>query len=465
MTLLAPFFPTRHGEAGNAVSELWLFHPRRWRRHFRASGFDIVRDEPMGLYYTGHLVLGDRRSLAQRRQMADRYGSACHLFVLGVSPHPQPVTATNALCRRTPPAGSPPPAAPGTDARHAARGGALQLLSAIGQGLMPVTQILIARLFGMATFGAYQANVAVVEVLTRAGTVGSVGGQHRFLAAHRAAGEEALAQRTLGTGIRLTAAVAGILAVALALVAPAAGPRLARAQRGGRAAHHGASRAAVRGDVGASRRDDGAKVARMNLYVRGIAEPLLLLLATVVAWRLGGGLRGLAVAHVSTSAVLAALAVAACVRVFGAAYLRTALRAERHPGFLRFSLPLGAADISNAILQRADTFIIVTFAGFDALAVYAAAEYFTRIIANPRYLFDHIVAPVMAEALHLKDRARVRYNLALVTRWVITASAPIAVTVIVLRAEILALYGGAFVAGTELWSFSPSPISSPPPWA
>ena len=87
MTLLAPFFPTRHGEKGNVVSELWLFHPRRWRRHFRASGFDIIRDQPMGLLYTGHFFLGERRSLAQRRQMAERYGSTCHLFVLSLSPH------------------------------------------------------------------------------------------------------------------------------------------------------------------------------------------------------------------------------------------------------------------------------------------------------------------------------------------------------------------------------------------
>jgi SAM-dependent methyltransferase len=83
-TLFSPFFPSRHGETGNALSELWLFHPRRWRRHFRAAGFEIVRDDPMGLHYTGHLVLGDRRSLAQRRLMANRYGSACHLFELRV---------------------------------------------------------------------------------------------------------------------------------------------------------------------------------------------------------------------------------------------------------------------------------------------------------------------------------------------------------------------------------------------
>ena len=48
----------------------------------------------------------------------------------------------------------------------------------------------------------------------------------------------------------------------------------------------------------------------------------------------------------------------------------------------------------------------------------------------------------------MQDRARVRYNLALATRWVITACTPIAVTVIVLRAEILGLYGATFVAGT-----------------
>ena len=74
---------------------------------------------------------------------------------------------------------SAPPADRASDARHVARSGVLQLLSALGQGLMPVTHILIARLFGAATFGAYQASVAILEVLTRAGMVGSMHGMHR----------------------------------------------------------------------------------------------------------------------------------------------------------------------------------------------------------------------------------------------------------------------------------------------
>lgn len=191
----------------------------------------------------------------------------------------------------------------------------------------------------------------------------------------------------------------------------------------------------------------GAKVARMSLYVRGLGEPVLLLLAVVVAWRFGSTLRSLAVAHVTTSFLVTAMAVAACARVFGASYLRQSLTARRHPSFVRFALPMGASDLMSAVLQRADTLLVASFAGLDALAIYTAAEFITRVIANPRYLFDYILAPVVSEALHMKDRARIRYNLALATRLVVTACTPIAATVVVLRAEILHLYGATFVAG------------------
>jgi O-antigen/teichoic acid export membrane protein len=338
---------------------------------------------------------------------------------------------------------------PAGDVRHAARGGLLQLLAALGQGLMPVTHVLMARLYGLPTFGAFQANAAIVDLLSRGGPVGSVGSMHRFIAAHRATGEEDLAQRALGTGLRLTVVVSTVLALAAGLLAPVVAwawneasvtatlPIMAPAVL---------LSALTMVLVAATL---GTKVARMNLYVRGIAEPMLLLAAVFIGWRLGGGLRNLAVAYVATGVVVAALAVAACIRVFGRPYLRRALASPRHPGFLRFALPFGVSDVMIAILQRADAFLVATFAGFDALAVYAAAEYITRLIANPRYLFDNILAPVIAEALQMGDRARVRYNLALMTRWVTIACAPIAVTVIVLRAEILHLYGGTFAAGAS----------------
>jgi ubiquinone/menaquinone biosynthesis C-methylase UbiE len=40
--------PRRHGERGNVVSELWLFHPRWWRRNFRDNAFPSSATSPWG---------------------------------------------------------------------------------------------------------------------------------------------------------------------------------------------------------------------------------------------------------------------------------------------------------------------------------------------------------------------------------------------------------------------------------
>ena len=74
--------PRRHGERGNVVSELWLFHPHWWRQNFRSNGFAVVGDEPMGLFYTGEMLLGRRLGLRQRARLARVLGSSCHLFKL-----------------------------------------------------------------------------------------------------------------------------------------------------------------------------------------------------------------------------------------------------------------------------------------------------------------------------------------------------------------------------------------------
>jgi len=72
--------PRRHGERGNVISEMWLFHPRWWRRNFRENGFTVVHEEPMGLFYTGNMLLGTHLGFSQRRRLSTVLGSACHLF-------------------------------------------------------------------------------------------------------------------------------------------------------------------------------------------------------------------------------------------------------------------------------------------------------------------------------------------------------------------------------------------------
>jgi hypothetical protein len=73
-------FPRRHGERGNVISEMWLFHPSWWRRNFQENGFAIQHDQPMGIFYTGNMLLGARLKLAQRERLARFLGSGSHLF-------------------------------------------------------------------------------------------------------------------------------------------------------------------------------------------------------------------------------------------------------------------------------------------------------------------------------------------------------------------------------------------------
>jgi len=74
--------PRRHGARGNVISELWLFHPRWWRRNFQDNGFAVVADGPVGLFYTGEVLLGLRLGLAKRKRLARMLGSSCHFFKL-----------------------------------------------------------------------------------------------------------------------------------------------------------------------------------------------------------------------------------------------------------------------------------------------------------------------------------------------------------------------------------------------
>ena len=76
------FIQRRHGERGNVLTELRLFHPSWWRKNFRTNGYRISHEEPMGLFYTGSMAMGEKLPIARRKRIASALGSACELFVV-----------------------------------------------------------------------------------------------------------------------------------------------------------------------------------------------------------------------------------------------------------------------------------------------------------------------------------------------------------------------------------------------
>jgi SAM-dependent methyltransferase len=76
-----PLRQKRHGERGSLLTEQYYFRPAWWRRHFQQQGFALVHEAPIGIFYTGHMVLNSL-SIERRKQMSRWLGSACHLFEL-----------------------------------------------------------------------------------------------------------------------------------------------------------------------------------------------------------------------------------------------------------------------------------------------------------------------------------------------------------------------------------------------
>ena len=333
------------------------------------------------------------------------------------------------------------------DAAHAARSGVSQVLAMLGQGLLPIHRMLVSRLFGQTAYGIYRASVDLCEVSINAGMAGADKGLLRFVAGHRAAGETEEETRALGTGLRLSGGVLLVLAIALALAAPFFAriwgkpefrfvlPVLAPTVfAGGGVLVLMAATLAV-------------KVTRTNLLVRGIADPFLLLTATLVAYLIRPTVGSLAVAHLCSYVALFGLAWLGTNVVYGRGRIAKALVARTSPELIRFALPLGAAGLMNGFLQRVNVFMLSGFSGAAAVAVFAASEELGRSVIGVRYAFDSVVTPMMSEAFFVRDRERLRYNLALMTRWVASASAPIAVTLFALRPRLLSLYGPGYASG------------------
>ncbi|MFL6802339.1 MAG: hypothetical protein ACJ8EQ_11325, partial [Sphingomicrobium sp.] len=79
---LAALLPLGHGTSKEGISELWTFAPRWWRRTFHRNGMEVVEERPIGIFYTGHFLLGEQLSFEQRRRISRTLGSGARIYVV-----------------------------------------------------------------------------------------------------------------------------------------------------------------------------------------------------------------------------------------------------------------------------------------------------------------------------------------------------------------------------------------------
>lgn len=78
----SPFIFARHGEWGNAFTELKTFGKNAWTNYFLKHGYEILSYDTVSLFYTGSSMCGRMLSLETRRSLSRILGSSCHVFVV-----------------------------------------------------------------------------------------------------------------------------------------------------------------------------------------------------------------------------------------------------------------------------------------------------------------------------------------------------------------------------------------------
>jgi O-antigen/teichoic acid export membrane protein len=359
----------------------------------------------------------------------------------------EPLAPASAACADPQPNAASPSRA--GDARHAAIGGATNLLNVLGALALPVFHTLVARLYGAANYGLYSVAVGLTEIFSRLGAVGTDKGLLRHIASHRIADETELERRSLSTAFWLTLLSGTVLAL---VVYGIAGPLAALQHKPTAAlairllAPSTPFTALVLTLIAATM---GAKILRYNLLVRGIAQPLLLIAIALPVGLLAPSLRALCLSHLVAMILVTGLAGLAVTRVFRHFRLRELLTVGPvHWELAHFSFPIGLSEFLNAVLHRAALVIVGLYVSDTQLGVYAAVEMLSRAIASARNAFDPVVSPVLAEALRQQDHGRMRYNLHLMTRWVALLTFPLVALFLGLRHELLSLFGPTFVVGS-----------------
>ncbi len=76
------FSPSRHGEAGNFMSEIYWFSRFHWNKFFKHSGWETIKYSHNHLFYTGYSVLDSILSIRSRKFLSCILGSSCHIYIL-----------------------------------------------------------------------------------------------------------------------------------------------------------------------------------------------------------------------------------------------------------------------------------------------------------------------------------------------------------------------------------------------
>ncbi|MGW5579913.1 flippase [Micromonospora chokoriensis] len=340
-----------------------------------------------------------------------------------------------------------PPEAGDQQVRGMARGGVLNLASAVlSQVALFLVMLLLARVLGVRELGRYAQVYAVLSLLGLLSLSGFRAGLTRFVAVHLADDDPAALRGAIRLGIGISVVASTVIAVGLAVGAPwLAGalhdPQLSTGLR--LVALCLPASTVCEAALAATR---GWRTQRAYALIGQVYEPAARLVLTAVALAVGAGLTGAFWALVVASWSAAGLALVALARMVRRV---PAARPAYRPGELfRFSTVSWVSSLSSTGLIWVDALLLGFFDyGPDAIGVYHVA---TRLVTIAVFVLAPVNASFGPHLAHLYHQGRldeVRRIYRVATGWVLRLSLPAFVALLVFPEQLLRLVGGPGLVG------------------
>ncbi len=333
-----------------------------------------------------------------------------------------------------------------TGAQQEARGIGVNLLTLFAQASLPAFHVQLARALGESGYGVYRTATTFVDVLSVITMFGMDLAITRRVSIARAANDEAGAVAAVGTALRVVL----LSGLAVSLLVFVSAPSVAAWQQSPQLvtplrtlvllpiAYHVASIFLIA--------TQARMVMRYDFWARGLFQPLVLLGATTLVLRLGGGIVGACFAVVTGMAATSLLA--------GRFYSRelplgpTLAAIVRNPmdwGLVRMGLPGVVLGIVWGLQGSVDTLFLGHYRGSADVGAYGACVLYVVSLSQVRGAFYPVIAATLPPMLVKGDKAATNEFIRRQTRWVALLAMPLCVLFAGFGDGLLAIFGGEFL--------------------
>jgi O-antigen/teichoic acid export membrane protein len=324
------------------------------------------------------------------------------------------------------------------------------IASAFGNGLGFLLGIVLARLLGAEDFGLYAISLAVFNIVVLVSLCGGDTAVVRFVSIAIKRGDSFQAGETVATVLGF-AACTGALATAVLLWSSRTWllewyghPRLT-------------SVFTVLAFVVPLALIATVLVASLQamqafpklVFVRYVWDPCAKLTLAMLAVSAGWGIVGVAGAIGMTAFLSGALAAYFARALLIRGFSKGALERTQTITLLRYGLPLSVMTVMGVIAPRSDVLFLGYWVDPVQVGLYQAAYQTAAILTLIAGAFDTAFAPLSAGLFEAQNLPRLHVLYRNVSRWLLTASFPIALILIVFGSDILQLFGTEFPLAAE----------------